>query len=119
MAEQKAAKAFIEASYNRLMNPYHFANLVKSEGAIPASMLHRVAVGWFMLNEIDYRYGIGDPITGDMASRIVHEVLNDYEELPNYNPSRGFEADSPDTRGTWADYESRHNPTFIRRGVDN
>ena len=36
MVEQKAAKAFIEASYNRLMNPYHFANLVKSEGAIPA-----------------------------------------------------------------------------------
>lgn len=119
MAEQKAAKAFIEASYNRLMNPYQFANLVKSEGAIPASMLHRAAVGWFMLNEIDYRYGLGDPVTGDMAARIVHEVLNDYEELPDYNPSRGFEAGSPDTRRTWSEYEQGYSPTFIRRGVDN
>jgi hypothetical protein len=119
MVEQKAAKAFIEASYNRLMNPYHFANLVKSEGAIPASMLHRVAVGWFMLNEIDYRYGIGDPITGELASRIVHEVLSDYEEVPDYNPNRGLEGGGSDSRGTWEDYENRYSPSFIRRGIDN
>lgn len=118
-AEDKAVKAFIDASYNRLYNPYHFANLIKIAGAIPGSALHKTAIGWFRLSEIDYSYGVGDPMVGEISSRIVHEVLNDYEELPNYNPSRGFEADSPDTRGTWADYESRHNPTFIRRGFDN
>lgn len=119
MSEEKAAKVFIEASHNRLYNPYHFANLVKQAGTIPANALHKVAIGWFRLNEIDYRYGIGDPITGDMAARIVHEVLNDYEELPNYNLSRGFEAGGPDSRGTWENYEQQHSPSFIRRGFDD
>ena len=119
MQEEKAAKVFVEASMNRMYNPYHFVNLVKQAGVIPADAMGRAAVGWFMLNEIDYRYGIGDPVTGELASRIVHEVLSDYEEVPNYNPSRGFEGGGSDTRGTWEDYESRYSPSFIRRGVDN
>ena len=118
MSEDKAAKYFIEASYNRMFNPYHFSNLVKSEGEIPASMLHRVAIGWFRLNEIDHRYGLGDPVVGDMSARIVYEVLSDYEELPEYNPGRGFEGGGTDTRGTWEGYESRVSKTFVRRGVD-
>lgn len=118
MSEEKAAKAFIEASMNRMYNPYHFVNLVKQSGAIPAAAMNRAAVGWFMLNEIDHRYGLGDPIVGDMSARIVHEVLNDYEEIPDYNPGRGFEGGDGSPSGTWGEYESRHNPTFIRRGVD-
>jgi hypothetical protein len=117
-AEDKAVKAFIEASHNRLYNPYHFANLVKIAGAIPGSALHRTAIGWFMLSEIDYSYGVGDPVVGQLASRIVHEVLSDYEELPDYNPSRGFESGSASVGGTWEDYESRYTPSFIRRGFD-
>lgn len=119
MQEDKAAKAFIDASMNRLYNPYHFANLVKQAGAVPASAMNRAAVGWFMLNEIDYRYGIGDPVIGEMATRIVNEVLSDYAEIPDYNPGRGFEGGSGSAPGTWEDYESRYSPSFIRRGFDS
>lgn len=117
-AEEKAVKAFVEAANNRMYNPYHFANLIKIEGGYPAQMLHKVAIAWFMLSEIDYRYGVGDPMVGEMASRIVNEVLSDYDELPEYNVSRGFEGGSPDTRRNWEDYESRYTPSFIRRGYD-
>ena len=54
MSEEKAAKVFVEASMNRMYNPYHFANLVKQASAISADAMGRAAVGWFMLNEIDY-----------------------------------------------------------------
>lgn len=118
MSEEKAAKVFVEASMNRMYNPYHFANLVKQASAISADAMGRAAVGWFMLNEIDYRYGLGDPITGELASRIVHEVLSDYKEVPSYDPSRGFEDGSRSGRGTWEDYQSRYSPSFVRRGFD-
>ena len=118
MAEDKAAKSFIEASYNRKFNPYHFSNLVKCEGVIPASMLNRAAIGWFRINEIDFRYGIGDPVIGEMGSRIVHEVLSDYSEIPDYDPSRGFADRGPDVSGTWDKYESQHSQSFVRRGFD-
>jgi hypothetical protein len=118
MAEDKAAKVFVDASMNRMFNPYHFTNLVKQSGMIGADAIGRAAVGWFMLNEIDFRYGIGDPVTGELASRIVHEVLNDYEEIPSYNPGRGFSGGGVDAVGTWSHYESKHSPSFIRRGVD-
>lgn len=114
----KAVKAFSEASHNKLFSPYEFADRIRLLGIIPASALHKVAIGWFRLMEIEYRYGIGDPLAGEMGSRIVHEVLSDYEELPEYNPSRGFESGGGDTRGTWENYESRVSKTFIRRGVD-
>jgi len=117
-AEEKAVKAFVEAANNRNYNPYHFANLIKIEGGYPAQALHKVSIAWFMLSNIDYQYGVGDPITGQMAARIVHEVLDDYEELPEYNISRGFEDRGPNNRGTWEDYESRYSPSFIRRGYD-
>lgn len=116
--EDKAVKAFVDASNNRNFNPYHFANLIKIEGGYSAQMLHKVAIAWFMLSEIDYSYGVGDPMVGQMASRIVHEVLSDYEELPEHNVSRGFEDGGTSTRGTWEDYESRYTPSFIRRGYD-
>ena len=119
MAEDKAAKAFIEASHNVLFSPYGFADKVRLSGVIPASILNKVAIGWFRLMEIEHRYGIGDPAIGELGARIVHEVLSDYEELPNYNPGRGFEGGGTDTRGTWSDYESKNPPTFIRRGFDN
>ena len=117
MSEEKAAKAFIEGSHNRLFNPYHFSNVIKSAGIIPASMLHRAALGWFRLNEIDYRYGIGDPVIGEMGSRIVHEVLNDYDEYPDYNPGRGLPQPAI-AKGTWDDFESNYQPSYVRRGVD-
>lgn len=119
MAEDKAVKAFVDASHHKLYNPYQFADKVRLAGIIPASALHKTALAWFRLMEIEYRYGIGDPVAAEMGARIVHEVIADYEELPNYNPSRGFEADSPDSRGTWEDYERTYSPTFIRRGFDN
>jgi hypothetical protein len=118
-AEEKAVKAFVEAANNRMYNPYHFANLIKIEGGYPAQMLHKVAIAWFMLSDIDYGYGVGDPMVGQMASRIVHEVLSDYEELPEYNVSRGFENRGGGSGGTWDDYESRYTPSFIRRGFDS
>ncbi len=118
MSDEKAAKAFIEASHNVLFSPYNFADIVRVAGAIPASALNKVAIGWFRLMEIEHRYGIGDPVIGELGSRIVHEVLSDYEELPNYNPGRGFEDGGGSARGTWEDYESRYSPSFIRRGVD-
>lgn len=114
----KAIKAFSEAAHNKLFSPYEFADRIRLLGVIPASSLHRVSIGWFRLMEIEHRYGIGDPVAGDMGSRIVHEVLADYEELPDYNPGRGFEGDSNISRGTWQDYERRNPPTFIRRGAD-
>ena len=117
MPEQKAAKAFIEASQNRMYNPYHFANIIKTNGGWSANMLHRVAIGWFMLNEIDHRYGIGDPVVGEMGARIMHEVVNDYDEIPEYNPGRGFATGDTNTAGTMSDYESRYNPSFVRRGA--
>lgn len=117
-SDEKAAKSFIEASENRLFNPYHFANLVKQAGAIPGAMLNRTAVGWFMLNEIDYRYGLGDPIVAEMAARIVYEVINDYEELPDYTPGRGLEGGGGNANGTWEGYEPSMAKTFIRRGAD-
>lgn len=118
MSEQKVAKAFIDASHNRLWNSYHFVDIIRQAGQIPASAMHKAAVGWFMLMEIEHRYGIGDPMAGEMGSRIVHEVLSDYEELPDYNPGRGFESSSGDARGTWANYEPRASASFVRRGVD-
>lgn len=117
MPEQKAAKAFITAANDRMYNPYHFANIIKVHGGWPAAMLHRVACGWFQLNEIDYRYGIGDPIVGEMGSRIVLEVLADYEELPDYNPGRGFAVGDSDSAGTFSEYESTYSPSFIQRGA--
>lgn len=129
MVEDKAIKAFIEASQNRLFNPYYFANGIKT-AAIPgdpmtwnhgttiaAMQLHKVAIGWFLLNEIDYSYGIGDPIIGEMADRIKHEVLNDYEELPEYQPFRGFENTGGDATRTWESNQSKFPPSFIRRGA--
>jgi hypothetical protein len=118
MSQDKAAKAFIDASHNVLFSAYGFADAVRLAGAIPASALNKVAIGWFRLMEVEHRYGLGDPVIGELGSRIVHEVLNDYEELPNYNPGRGFEDGGPGARGTWEDYESRYSPSFIRRGVD-
>jgi len=118
MSQDKAIKAFGEAAHNRLFSPYEFADRIRLLGVIPASALHKVAVGWFRLMEIEHRYGIGDPVAGEMGARIVHEVLSDYEELPDYNPSRGFEASSPDTRRTWEEYERTNSPTFVRRGFD-
>jgi len=118
MPEQKAAKAFIEASQNRMYNPYHFANIIKTHGGWAADALHKVSIGWFMLNEIDYRYGIGDPVVGEMASRIMHEVVNDYDEVPDYNPGRGFAAGDTDSPGTLSYYESQYNPSFVRRGSE-
>ena len=118
MAEEKATKSFIEASMNCMYNPYQFANLIKIEGGYPEQMFHKSAIGWFRLSEIDYSYGVGDPAVGEIASRIVHEVLNDYEELPQYNPGRGFESGSPDARGTWENYERGYSPSYIRRGYD-
>jgi hypothetical protein len=118
MTEEKAAKAFIEASMHKMYNPYHFVNLVKQAGAIPADAMSRAAVGWFMLNEIDYRYGVGDPVIGELASRVMSEVISDYEEVPTYNPGRGFEDGGDGRGGTWQDYESRYSPSFVRRGFD-
>jgi hypothetical protein len=119
MAEEKAAKAFVEAAHHKLYNPYQFADKIRTSGAIPASALHKTALAWFRLMEIEHRYGIGDPIAAEMGSRIVHEVMSDYEELPNYDPSRGLEGGGGDNRGTWEDYESRYSPSFIRRGFDS
>jgi hypothetical protein len=118
MIEEKAAKAFVDASMNRMYNPYHFVNLVKQAGVIPADAMGRAAVGWFVLNDIDYRYGVGDPVIGELASRIMNEVLSDYEEVPAYNPGRGFEGGGGGNRGTWEDYESRYSASFVRRGFD-
>lgn len=118
MSEDKVAKVFVDASMNRMFNPYHFVNLVKQSGTIAAAAMNRTAVGWFMLNEIDHRYGLGDPVVGDMSARIVHEILNDYEELPDYDPGRGFANPSASARGTWEGYKPSHNPTFVRRGLD-
>lgn len=118
MSEEKAAKAFVEASHNVLFSPYNFADIVRLAGTIPASALNKTAIGWFRLMEIEHRYGLGDPVIGELGSRIVHEVLNDYEESPNYNPGRGFEDNGATSRGTWDDYESRYTPSFIRRGYD-
>lgn len=129
MIEDKAIKAFVEASQNRLFNPYHFANAVKTYTApgeltswsngltVAASQLHKVAVGWFLLNQIDYSYGIGDPLVGEMAARIKSEVLDDYEELPDYQPFRGFEDTGPDTSRTWENNKQKFPPSFIRRGA--
>ena len=117
MTEQKAAKAFITASSDRLFNPYHFANIIKSNGSFASTALHKTAIGWFVLNEIDYRYGIGDPVIGEMGARIVSEVLSDYEELPDYDPGRGFAAADSRPIGTWGEYESTYSPSFIQRGA--
>lgn len=116
--EIKVAKVFADASYSRLFNSYHFADLIRNAGAIPAAAMQRAAVGWFMLMEIEHRYGIGDPMAGEIGSRIVHEVLSDYEEIPDYNPGRGLEGGSGSTRGTWEGYEPNVAKTFIRRGAD-
>lgn len=118
MSQEKAVKAFIEASHNVLFSPYHFADSVRLSGVVAANALNKVALGWFRLMEIEHRYGIGDPVLGDLGSRIVHEVLSDYEEVPNYNPGRGFEDNGNISRGTWEDHEQRNPPTFIRRGYD-
>ena len=118
MAEEKAIKAFVDASHNRMFSPYQFADAVRLAGVIPASVLNKVAIGWFRLMEIECRYGVGDPIIGELGSRIVHEVLNDYEEVPDYNPGRGFADNGRGNRGTWEDYESRYSPSFVRRGFD-
>jgi hypothetical protein len=119
MTQDKAEKAFIDASHNVLFSAYGFADAVRLAGAVPASALNKVAIGWFRLMEVEHRYGIGDPVIGELGSRIVNEVLSDYEELPDYNPGRGFEGGSADNRGTWEDYESRYSPSFIRRGFDS
>ena len=117
MTEQKAAKSFIDAANHRLFNPYEFANIVKVSGDFPAAMLHRVSLGWFRLNEIDYRYGIGDPVVGEMAARIIHEVVEDYDEFPDYDPTRGFENRVRNTRGTWEGNKPSSPPSFIRRSA--
>lgn len=119
MTEEKAAKAFIEASHNVLFSPYGFADEIRLAGVIPANALNKVSIGWFRLMEIEHRYGIGDPVVGELGARIVHEVLSDYEEVPNYNPGRGFEGGGTGSRGTWEQYERSNPPTFIRRGFDN
>lgn len=118
MPEQKAAKAFIESSYHKLWNPYQFADTIRLAGVIPSSALHRVSIGWFHLMEIEHRYGIGDPLAGEMGSRIVSEVLSDYAELPDYNPGRGFENQPNYTERTFAGYEPSISKTFVRRGPD-
>ena len=118
MAEEKAAKAFVDASMNRMYNPYHFVNLVKQAGVIPADAMGRAAVGWFVLNDIDYRYGVGDPVIGELASRIMNEVLSDYEEVPDYNPGRGFASGSTNPSGTIEDYQARYAPSFVQRGAE-
>jgi hypothetical protein len=118
MSQEKSIKAFVDASHHRLFSPYQFADAIRLAGAIPASMLNKVALAWFRLMEIEYRYGIGDPVVGELGSRIVHEILNDYEELPNYNPGRGLDDQDTRNRGTWEDYESNYSPSFIRRGYD-
>lgn len=128
-AEDKSIKAFIDASYNRLFNPYHFANAVKlysdpadpvawpHGSSVPAQQLHKVSIGWFLLNEIDFSYGVGDPVVGEIASRIKYEVLADYEELPEYQPFRGFEDTGGDTSRTWERNKPNVSPSFIRRGA--
>jgi hypothetical protein len=118
MPEDKAVKAFVEASQNMTFSPYSFANKIKIAGGIPAGALHKVAIGWFRLSEIDYSYGVGDPIVGAMSARIVHEVLNDYEELPDYNNMRGFEGNGAGQRTTWDGYQPSVAPSFIQRGSD-
>jgi len=119
MSEDKAVKAFSEAAHNKLYNPYQFADKIRLAGVIPASALHKTALAWFRLMEIEHRYGVGDPVAAEMGSRIVHEVMSDYEELPDYNPGRGFENGSASAGGTWEDYESRYSPSFVRRGFDS
>ena len=114
--EEKAIKAFIDMSLNRIANPYHFSNVIKSSGPFAAGMLHKVSIGWFLLNEIDYVYGIGDPMVGEMSARIKNEVLDDYSELPEYNPMRGFENSGGDTSRTWESSQPSVPPSFIRKG---
>lgn len=118
MSTEKAARQFIENANDRRFHPYLFSNLVKQEGQYAGSMLHKVAVAWFLLNEIDYRYGIGDPVIGEMGARITTEVLADYDELPDYQVSRGFESGSGDTSRTWESTKHTVSPSFIRRGDD-
>jgi len=116
MTEDKAVKAFVEMSHNKLSNPYNFADKIRLTDRIAADFLHKVSVGWFRLMEIEYRYGIGDPLVGEMGARIVHEVLADYEELPEYNTMRGFEGGSGDTSRTWKHSEPNVSQTIIGRG---
>lgn len=113
--EEKAVKAFIEMSHHRLANPYHFADLIRTSGDIAASFLHKVAIGWFRLMEIEHRYGIGDPVVGEIGSRITYEVLSDYEELPEYNTMRGFENTGGDSSRTWERSKPTVPPSFIRK----
>lgn len=117
MSTEKAARSFIQSANDRRFHPYQFANLVKEQGQYAGAMLHKVSVAWFLLNEIDYRYGIGDPMTGEMAARIVHEVLADYDELPDYQPMRGFENTGGDTSRTWESSKPSVPPSFIRSGA--
>lgn len=115
--EDKAVKAFIEMSHHRLANPYHFADLIRTSNDIAASFLHKVAIGWFRLMEIEHRYGIGDPAVGEIGSRITYEVLADYDELPEYQPMRGFEDTGGDTSRTWESSKPSVPPSFIRKGA--
>lgn len=116
MSTQKAAKSFIQSANDRRFHPYMFSNIVKDQGQYAGSMLHKVSVAWFLLNEIDYRYNIGDPMVGEMAARITHEVLADYDELPDYQPMRGFEDTGGDTSRTWESSKPSVPPSFIRKG---
>lgn len=117
MSEDKAVKAFVDMANHRQSNPYHFADLVRLKGIIPASFLHKVAIGWFRLMEIEHRYGIGDPMAGEMGARITYEVLADYEELPEYQPYRGFEDTGGDTSRTWENSKPSLPPSFTRSGA--
>ena len=116
MSEEKAVKAFIEMANDRRSNPYHFADRVRLSGGFASQFLHKVAVGWFRLMEIEHRYGIGDPAVGEIGSRITHEVLNDYQEVPDYQPMRGFENTGGDTSRTWERSQPSVPPSFVRKG---
>lgn len=80
-SEAKLAKAFEDAAAHRLFNPFHFANIVKTQGGFSEAMLRDVAVGVFLLGEIDYRYGLGDAEWNAMCSRVV-EIIAEYRDLP-------------------------------------
>lgn len=79
--EEKAARAYIDASSHRLFNPYQYADIIRLADGYAAEMLRHSAIAVFRLGEIEYRYGIGDPEFGEMSSRIC-AIIDEYYPAP-------------------------------------